>query len=451
MSGRTAETQATRIARATPAVRDRVIDMLRVASLLVVVAGHWLMADIVVADGEVSAANVLTSLPGLHPLTWILQVIPLFFVAGGFANLTVWRRVRRDGGYVGYLRGRTLRLLRPVVLFAVVAQGLLGLAWLAGLADEHVALVAKLLGRPLWFLAVYLLVTAAAPVMAAWHDRAPVPALLVPMIGAVGVDAARLAGGAAGAANVNFLLVWLAAQQLGFWYADRARLVAGRSGLWAVTAAVGAALVTLTVYGPYPASMIGLPGEMSNMNPPSVCLMLLAVGQTAVVILARDRMACWLERPAVWAGVVMLGARAMTIYVWHLTALVAVVGLALFTGVDLPGGGTTWWWFSRPAWLAVLAVVLLAIVLPASRLERGQCPRAGPSLRVLVVGFLFVTAGLLGYTTTGLEPFGSVGGRLLGLHAGWLPSSLCLIGGWVLMSGQGKLMSKVRGSSVSMV
>lgn len=37
-------TRAAELARATPAHRDRYVDLLRVASLGTVVVGHWLMA-----------------------------------------------------------------------------------------------------------------------------------------------------------------------------------------------------------------------------------------------------------------------------------------------------------------------------------------------------------------------------------------------------------------------
>jgi len=44
---------------------------------------------VVVQDGHIIGANALTSIPALQLATWLLQVMPLFFVAGGFSNLTV--------------------------------------------------------------------------------------------------------------------------------------------------------------------------------------------------------------------------------------------------------------------------------------------------------------------------------------------------------------------------
>nr|WP_281353422.1 acyltransferase [Phytoactinopolyspora mesophila] len=430
--------------------RDRVIDAVRVTSLLVVVVGHWLMAGVTNDGGEVRGTNTLTEIPALQPLTWVFQVMPLFFVAGGFANVTVWRRtVRRGYGYPEFLRNRTIRLLRPVLVFVLIAQSLLGAAWIAGLPADDLDYVASLLGRPLWFLVIYLLVTALAPVMAAWHARAPVMALIVPAGAAAVADVSRLA--ADGPAYVNFALVWLAVQQLGVWYADGHLTGMSRRALGAVLGLALATLLVLTVPGPYPVSMIGLPGETSNMNPPSVCLMLLAVAQTALIVLVRPRLLRWLGRPGTWAVVVVLGARAMQLYLWHLAALVAVVGLTLLFGVGLPAPGTVAWWLTRPVWLAVLAGVLATLVVPMFRLERfsiawraAGAGRRAPERRdvthsvvvprLLAPGVALVMAGLFGYATSGLEYFGSAGEGLAGFPVSWLPSTLCLVGGWTLTS-----------------
>src|SRR4029079_19218557 len=98
---------AEKVSAATAPDRDRFIDAVRAASLLVVVLGHWLMAAVVVKDGHLTATNALTSIPALQLSTWLLQVMPLFFIAGGFSNITVWRSLRRrGGGYSQDLHGR---------------------------------------------------------------------------------------------------------------------------------------------------------------------------------------------------------------------------------------------------------------------------------------------------------------------------------------------------------
>jgi hypothetical protein len=84
----------------------------------------------------------------------------------------------------------------------------------------------------------------------------------------------------------------------------------------------------------------------------------------------------WLARPGVWAAVATVNLRAMTVYLWHFTALVAaaVVFLPLGAFGDQEVGGSAWW-ASRPAWLLSCAVVLVAIVAVVGRAEEagGAC------------------------------------------------------------------------------
>jgi hypothetical protein len=69
-----------------PAERNRVVDLVRVLALCGVVLGHWLKQGWYVDDsGILRRAGLLGIAPWTHPLTWIFQVIPLFFVVGGYA------------------------------------------------------------------------------------------------------------------------------------------------------------------------------------------------------------------------------------------------------------------------------------------------------------------------------------------------------------------------------
>lgn len=400
---------------ATPAHRDRFIDFLRVASLLVVVLGHWTMATIIVGDdGGVRGANALAAMPYLQPLTWVLQVMPLFFVAGGFANATVWSRVRRGGGdYAEYLHARLTRLVRPVLVFVAVAYAGLGVARWAGLSPDLVELVGGLLGQPLWFLGVYVVVTAAAPAMWAWHRRQPVVALGALAAAAVTVDLVRLAG-ATEVGYLNLAFVWLVAAQLGFWYVDGRLQRLSRPVLWAVVTAAVATLVLLTGPGPYAVSMVGLPGEVSNMSPPTVCLLVLTFGQAAAAMLVRRRIVAWLERPRAWAAVVAVGAMAMTIYVWHLAVLVAGFGVLLWLGLSMPEAATPWWWVTRPVWFAGLAAILVVVATWLARwerparekraeAERPAAPRPAATV-IAATGAALAAVGLLGFVVSGVAP-----------------------------------------------
>jgi hypothetical protein len=83
---------------ATPATRDRVVDFLRAASICVVVLWHWsLSITHWNADYALVMPNPIGYVPGKWALTWVLQVMPVFFFVGGYANLAGCEAVTRDG------------------------------------------------------------------------------------------------------------------------------------------------------------------------------------------------------------------------------------------------------------------------------------------------------------------------------------------------------------------
>ena len=52
------------LAAATPSDRNRVVDLLRAAAILIVVLGHWLMAAVMVRGGELVRTRCSTSRRG---------------------------------------------------------------------------------------------------------------------------------------------------------------------------------------------------------------------------------------------------------------------------------------------------------------------------------------------------------------------------------------------------
>jgi peptidoglycan/LPS O-acetylase OafA/YrhL len=403
------------LADATSAGRDRYVDFLRVASIVVVVVGHWAMTAVGRSADGLAAGNLLSSTPWLWLATWVFQVMPVFFFVGGFANMVSWQALRRrGGGYVAYLSGRLVRLLRPVLVFAAVWLALPPVLGRLGLPAELVELVGKVMGQPLWFLGVYLLVVALAPAMAGLHLRFGlwVPAALA--AAAAAVDALRVGAGVERAGLLNLLVVWTLVQQIGFFYADGGLTRLSRRALAGLAAAGLGGMVVLTGTGLYPPSMVGLPGEESNMSPPTVCIVALTVWQVALLMLARGRVSAWLARRTPWAAVVAVGSMAMTVYLWHITAMVALYGLVLAADGPLPVPGTGWWWASRPVWLALLAAVLAPMALLLSRFERpGGEPRRTATARAaetpagrlaVTLGLLLAVLGLFGLVTSGFTP-----------------------------------------------
>lgn len=287
---------------ATPASRDRYVDFLRAASIGVVVLGHWLMAVVTYRAGRMSGTNALVAIPQLQYLTWLLQVMPVFFFVGGFSNLVSLDAVARRGGrYADFIEGRVSRLLRPVTVLLAVWVPVTLLLQLTAVPAESLRTVTKLVVQLLWFIGVYLLVVALAPLMLRAHRRwgLRVPAALA--AGAAVVDAVAI-GGWRVAGVLNFAFVWLFAQQLGFFYAD------GSFARWsrrvpAGVAAVGlGGLVALTTWGPYPSSMVGMPGEkVSNMAPPTLCILALTCWLVGLVMALRTPVTRWLGRVRVWS------------------------------------------------------------------------------------------------------------------------------------------------------
>lgn len=330
------------LAAATPATRDKYIDLLRVASLGTVVLGHWLMAAVSVGDdGRAEVGNLLAVQPRLQLLTWVLQVMPVFFFVGGFSHAQSYRSLRRraeregtEGAlYAVFLRARLQRLLRPTMVFI----GVWGLAALllqlmrreGGLLDVSLRLVAQ----PLWFIGIYLAMVAFTPPLLRLHERRGWGAFGGLVAAAGCVDVLRFGFGVPYVGFLNFAFVWLAVHQLGFLRADgrlrRPYLLAG-AGL--------AGAVLLVACGPYPLSMVGMPGErISNMAPPTFALLCHGLWLVGGVELLRGAAGRWLRRPRVWRVVVAANGVSLTAFLWHLTAMLGVYGVLLGLGVRLPG------------------------------------------------------------------------------------------------------------------
>jgi peptidoglycan/LPS O-acetylase OafA/YrhL len=86
------------MAAKAPPERNRYVDFLRALSILAVVVGHWLVAAPYIKDGAVEGGHLLGILPWTQWLTWGFQVMPLFFLVGGFSNGVSWAATLRKGG-----------------------------------------------------------------------------------------------------------------------------------------------------------------------------------------------------------------------------------------------------------------------------------------------------------------------------------------------------------------
>lgn len=394
------------LVEATPPERDRYVDFLRAASILVVVLGHWLISVVVRTGDAISGTSALAAVRPLQLATWVLQVMPIFFFVGGFSNLLAIRHEAADHGrYRDYLRRRTVRLMRPTVVFTVVWIVAAAVLERTRLDASSVHFVAALAAQPLWFLAVYLIVVALAPLMAFVHDRWPVAPFVVLPAAVAGLDQLALRWDVTGPAMANYVFVFLFAQQLGFLYGDGWLARRSNRELLAASATAFVTLVLVTAVGPYPVSMVGVPGAaLSNMSPPTVCILVLTVAQVGVLMSVRAPANRWLQRRRAWTATVVINARIMTLFLWHLTAIVIVGGVALALGLTFPEAGSPAWWAGRPVWVGFAAAVLVGLVVLFGGAERAPTrastfrshePWAGG------VGVLLIVRGLIGVAMTG--------------------------------------------------
>lgn len=354
------------LAGRTPATRDRTVDLLRAAAIAVVVLWHWAFS-VTHRDesGAFTMPNPLGDIPGSWALTWLLQVMPLFFVIGGYADLAAWASAERRGdGAAAFLRSRARRLLLPPA--AMVA------AWTAFEAGRVLLLPGsrsvltwgRVVFVPLWFLAVYAATTVLVPLTARLHRRHGWRAAAVLVAAPLAVDQARAAG--AGWLTVpGMVLVFVACHQLGYLWRDGQ---VTRPAALAAAAAAGLAL--LTTFGGYERSMVALPGGRSNMFPTTACIALLGAFQLGLVLWGRPVLERLAARRRVWLAVVGVNGVAMTVFTWHMTAW-AVAALAWERvvgplGADADAG----WWSTRPVWVLLPGAVLLALVTTFRRLER---------------------------------------------------------------------------------
>ncbi|MEU6309728.1 acyltransferase [Streptomyces sp. NPDC047014] len=344
------------IEAATPAERDRAVDALRALAILGVVLGHWLVTALTWYDGDLHGSSPLVRMPWLTPVSWVFQTLAVFFLVGGQVAATGYASARGRGVPYGTWVGlRLRRLFRPVgavlTLWTVVAGGML----IGGAEGETVRTLVRLVLSPLWFLLVFAALTAATPLVARIGP-------LWPLAVVAGVDLWRFGlGGPEWIGWVNVAAGWLVPFTLG---AAWSRGAFARRGPQLLLVGAGAvAAVALVLRGGYPAAMVGVPGAaVSNLNPPTLAAVAFGLAQCGLALLVRERLGRALRRPAAWAAVALVNLSAMTVFLWHQTAMMAVTALGLLVSTDLPGLHTApvsaGWMAARLLWLPVFAAAL---------------------------------------------------------------------------------------------
>lgn len=382
------------VAAETPKSRDRAVDVARLAALVVVMFGHCALLLATIDDGGVRIGNLLGEIPALAPITWLVQVMPLFFLAGGAAGAYGWHP---GSSWGSWLLTRAQRLCRPVFWYLA--------AWSVGLAVVQLTLgprSAADLGREcvalLWFLGVYLVVLAFVPALTRLSTARAVLILVTGLLAAAtAVDAVRIASDTAMAGVANFVVVWLIPVVIGVAYARR--LVTARAALVGAGIAF-TAQVMLAVSGPYEVALVVTGTEnLSNVTPPTLLLALQCTWMSYLFVACAKAIRRWAERPRVWYVVATGNGGAMTLYLWHIAAI-AVAAFSLHAiGLDAYDVDAPNFWALLALRAVVFAVVMAAMFRLLSPLEHRRlpwwdAPVQATGIRSTIAGALIVFAGI---------------------------------------------------------
>ncbi len=390
--------QAKDLAAQTPSDRNRYVDFLRAVSILVVITGHWLIAALYYQDGSLTIGKLLELQPNTQWLTWLFQVMPIFFIVGGYANaVSLESARRREIGYASWLAARLNRLVTPLLVLLLGWALLAAILYFSGASGDVTRLASRAALIPTWFLAIYIMVVVLAPVTyIAWRRWGFASFWALAAVGAL-VDIAFFAADLQWMGWSNYFWIWLSVHHLGYAWRD------GRMGsparLLTYSALGLLALVLLVFKGPYPFAMVGSPDEgLSNSRPPKITLLMLGISQFGLLLAIEGPMRRMLSGIRMWAATVLINSMIMTLYLWHLTVMVIIVALAYLAGGVGLGvePGSVDWWVTRPIWVVVLYATLLPVTLLFSPFERRSraTDAAVPAAARLVCGAALLCLGV---------------------------------------------------------
>jgi hypothetical protein len=396
-------------------VRNQAVDFYRVSGVILIVLGHWLAGSVTYRDGSFGRQNPLMDQPWTHWLTWIFQAVPIFFLVAGYATAVSWGHRRAGDGMSRqtWVRRRLARVLGPSAVYVAVASVIVLASGAAGAAGSLLEYAGWAVAMHLWFLAVYVIVVSLTPIaIAAQHSWGLlVPAALASAL--VAVDIAALAGHVPYLNWLNYLLCWGLLYQIGIaWQSGHL------AGIRPVLLAAGSAgaLWLLIWLGPYPISMIGVPGQaVQNTEPPSVAMLAFGCAQAGLAISCAPAVNSALRGGVAQRMLSRANTNVMALYLWHMIPVVIVAVTAYPAGLlPQPDEGGTQWWLARLEWVAILSVVtavelallgwgrrIFAAPLPAIDVSRGRW--AEP---VTLAGALMASYGFAFLAAEGFAPDG---------------------------------------------
>ncbi len=406
--------QVSEMAMRTPPERNRYVDFLRAVSILIVIAGHWLITTAHYVDGSLSSEHLFRIQPQTQWLTWIFQVMPIFFIVGGYANAVSLESAQRRGvGYAQWLAARLNRLVTPLLVLLIAWAAISVILHFLDVSPAVIKLASRAALIPTWFLAIYIMAVILAPLMYKLWRRFGFASFWMLVTMAILMDVAYFNMPARWLAWSNYFWVWLAIHNLGFAWRD-GRLGGARHLI--IYAAIALLIMWLLVFqGPYPLAMVGSPDQtLSNTTPPKITLLALAIFQFSLLLAIEKPMRRALTGLRLWTFTVLINSMIMSVYLWHITVMIIFIGLLFLAGGPGLGlePGSLSWWLSRPLWMAILAILLLPLTLLLSPLERishrsDSSPTSSPRQ---VIGAMMICLGV-----ALLALFGYGGGDVPGL------------------------------------
>lgn len=342
-------------------VRDLAVDYYRASGVVLIVLGHWLAGAVTYHDGRFGRQNPLVDQPWTQWLTWPFQAVPVFFLVAGYAGAVSWTH-RYQGGGVSrqtWLRRRLARVLGPTAMYVGLVSLAVVVVDVSGVAGSVLEYAGWAVAMHLWFLAVYLVVVSLTPVAIAAQRRWGlwVPAALA--AGVAVVDAATLAAHVPHLGWLNYLLCWGMLYQLGIAWHEGA--LGGRRPVLLAAGSV-VALALLIGVGPYPISMIGVPGQsVDNTTPPSLALVAFAGTQAGIAVALAPALNRVLRPRGVQRLLSIANTNVMALYLWHMIPVVIVAIVGYPAGLlPQPPEGTAAWWLARLLWVVILSLVTAA-------------------------------------------------------------------------------------------
>ncbi len=336
------------------ATASRVPDGIRALALLVVITAHCLAWTRI--DGH-SMVNIIQHQPHLWWITWMVQIMPLFFV---FAGTGLSKLASDKSGKRFVMRG--FMLLSPASLIYLVS-GLVGLCLIPIKKSIVASTVGLLLVQLTWFLAVYVVIIAITPLLNRFTSLVGIFA----WCGLIaGIDALRIHVNQ-NLGWLNMIMVWSLFALIGMRLKDLQRMPKPVA-LFGFIVSWSCAWLAIH-YGPYSKALVSIPGipGISNLGPPSFVLACAGIGQIFLVIAGWNVLEKVFAQRYVWNVIGSFGMRSMQMYLHQMVFIMISVAPFLLIS-SYPQDLSLLWWLEH---FAVLAVTLTLSWFSAPYLRQG--------------------------------------------------------------------------------